>query len=171
MLVTGALVGKGLSKLPGAKIVTKALESIGKKGYEFGNSLSKAVTARIPALNNQIKKNGETKQPQKVPSDTEKITFDGVEYDSDGNFYYKDGKTYIRTVDPTKSFGAAAGKMVEIVNGKPYPNPDGLEFYDHNKKHIYSNRDLDRLTKNDIIKATKNADSKYFLETASQNCV
>jgi hypothetical protein len=45
-----------------------------------------------------------------------KVNIDGGEYLFDGEFYYKDGKTFLRVLDPDGSLSAAKGKMVEVKN-------------------------------------------------------
>jgi filamentous hemagglutinin len=48
-----------------------------------------------------------------------KVNIDGGEYLFDGEFYYKDGKTFLRVLDPDGSLSAAKGKMVEVGNLDP----------------------------------------------------
>ncbi|WP_395772654.1 hypothetical protein, partial [Arenimonas sp.] len=90
----GLIIPKGTTKISG---VTKSIDDL------------KKVPGYIDDVDDIKLKNGGS-------GTSTKVNIDGGEYLFDGEFYYKDGKTFLRVLDPDGSLSAAKGKMVEVNN-------------------------------------------------------
>jgi hypothetical protein len=155
-LLTGAILTQSLKlatkRLPTTKTtqVTQSLDDLKK----VGNYVDDVDNIKI----------------KKVTST--KVNIDGGEYLFDGEFYYKDGKTFLRVLDPDGSLSAAKGKMVEIpkkaktidINHINERHSANVEFSD---KLIKPNKYLPNANIESLINEGLNSSNKTVTPTTS----